>query len=133
MAIKIAPKPTKLEKQKALFAGSQKAMPQQVATIGKLRGMVTTAADNLRKATTAAEVLDARDLATAAYDAAKRSARIERAKSAHDEVIAATHRAQADALEIEAEAKRRLADEYDGAQKRGEVGKKGQRTDLVPD
>ncbi len=32
------------------------------------------------------------------------------------------HRAQADALEIEAMAKRRLADEYDAAQERGEVG-----------
>jgi hypothetical protein len=31
------------------------------------------------------------------------------------------HRAQADALEIEAGAKRRLADEYDAAQERGEV------------
>jgi hypothetical protein len=31
------------------------------------------------------------------------------------------HRAQADALEIEAAAKRRLADEYDAAQERGEV------------
>jgi hypothetical protein len=36
-------------------------------------------------------------------------------------LIAAAHRAQADALEIEAGAKRRLADEYDAAQERGEV------------
>lgn len=36
-------------------------------------------------------------------------------------LIAAAHRAQADALEIEAKAKRRLADEYDAAQERGEV------------
>jgi hypothetical protein len=36
-------------------------------------------------------------------------------------LIAAAHRAQADALEIEAAAKRRLADEYDAAQARGEV------------
>jgi hypothetical protein len=36
-------------------------------------------------------------------------------------LIAAAHRAQADALEIEAQAKRRLADEYDAAQERGEV------------
>src|SRR5258706_6345672 len=35
------------------------------------------------------------------------------------------HRAQADALEIEAAAKRRLADEYDAAQERGEVAKLG--------
>lgn len=32
----------------------------------------------------------------------------------------ATHRTQADALEIEARAKRRLADEYDAAQEHGE-------------
>lgn len=34
-------------------------------------------------------------------------------------------RLQADALEIEARAKRRLADEYDAAQERGEVAKAG--------
>ena len=39
----------------------------------------------------------------------------------NDEQIAAAHRAQADALEIEARAKRRLADEYDAAQERREV------------
>jgi hypothetical protein len=43
----------------------------------------------------------------------------------HDTLIAATHRAQADALEIEAKAKRRLADEYDAAQERGEVANSG--------
>ena len=44
-----------------------------------------------------------------------------KAKGAHDELLAKVHRAQADALEIEAAAKRRLADEYDAAQERGEV------------
>ena len=39
--------------------------------------------------------------------------------------IAAAHRAQAHALEIEARAKRRLADEYDAAQARGEVKRNG--------
>ena len=58
---------------------------------------------------------------------AKRAARLQKAKHAHDELIAATHRAQADALEIEALAKRRLADEYDAAQERGEVASNGQR------
>lgn len=42
------------------------------------------------------------------------------ANTAHDELIAAANRVQADALEIEAQAKRRLADEYDAAQDRGE-------------
>jgi hypothetical protein len=41
------------------------------------------------------------------------------------ELIAAAYRAQADALEIEAQAKRRLADEYDAAQERGEVARVG--------
>ena len=40
-------------------------------------------------------------------------------------MISATYRAQADALETEAQAKRRLADEYDAAQERGEVRKAG--------
>ncbi|MFN7177492.1 MAG: hypothetical protein ACK4MX_11465, partial [Thermaurantiacus sp.] len=49
-------------------------------------------------------------------------------------LIAAAHRAQADALEIEAAAKRRLADEYDSAQERGEVQKRGgDRVSNVPD
>ena len=40
-------------------------------------------------------------------------------------MISATYRVQADALEIEADAKRRLADEYDAAQERGEVARVG--------
>jgi hypothetical protein len=54
-------------------------------------------------------------------EAATRKRYLGRAKQAHDELIAAAHRAQADALEIEDQAKRRLADEYDTAQERGEV------------
>ncbi|MGO7174332.1 hypothetical protein ACCT06_10655 [Rhizobium ruizarguesonis] len=42
-------------------------------------------------------------------------------------MIAAAHRAQADFLEIEAQAKRQFANEYDAAQKRGELAKQGQR------
>jgi hypothetical protein len=42
-------------------------------------------------------------------------------RKAHDDLIAAAFRAKADALEIEALANRRLADEYDAAQERGEV------------
>lgn len=83
--------------------------------------LIDRAATALAGARTAAEVLDARELASFAYDVAKRTARIQKAKHAHDELIAAAHRAQADALEIEAQAQRRLADEYDGAQERGEV------------
>jgi hypothetical protein len=60
-------------------------------------------------------------MASVAYDAAKKAARLMKAKQAHDELISAAFRAQADALSIEAQAKRRLADEYDAAQERGEL------------
>jgi len=86
-----------------------------------LPSLIDRAASMLSGAKTAAEVLEARDVAGLAYDVAKRAARLQRAKSAHDDLVAAAHRAQAHALEIEACAKRRLADEYDAAQKRGEV------------
>ena len=90
-----------------------------------LPGLIDRAATKLAGAKTAAEVLEAREVAGLAYDTAKRAARLSRAKSAHDDLIAAAHRAQADALEIEAAAKRRLADEYDAAQARGEVAGHG--------
>lgn len=86
-----------------------------------LPSLVQRAAAQLASATTAAEVLEAGAAAAIVYDAAKRAARMAKAKGAHDELIAKAHRAQADALEIEAAAKRRLADEYDAAQDRGEV------------
>ena len=83
--------------------------------------MVRCAANNLASAESSAEVLDARDMAKFVYDAAKSMGRIQQAKEAHDTVIVAVWRAQADALIIEAAAKRRIADEYDAAQERGEV------------
>jgi len=99
-----------------------------------LPALVARAAETLANAGTAAEVLDAGQMASFAYDVAKRLARLAKAKQAHDTLIAATHRAQADALEIEAQAKRRLADEYDAAQERGEVQKPGgDRVSNVPD
>lgn len=90
-----------------------------------LSALVDRAVSVLANARSAAEVLEARDLASVAYDAAKKAARLGKIKNAHDELIAAAYRAQADALEIEAQAKRRLADEYDAAQERGEVAKLG--------
>lgn len=99
-----------------------------------LPSLVQRAASQLASATSAAEVLEARDMAGVAYTAAKSAARLLKAKGAHDELIAKAHRAQADALEIEAMAKRRLADEYDAAQARGEVqphGGQGKRD--IPD
>jgi hypothetical protein len=93
-----------------------------------LPDMVREAASRLAAAQTSAEVLDARLQATVAYDVAKSAGRIARAKKAHDEVIVAVYRAQADALEIESAAKRRLADEYDAAQERGEIRGNGERS-----
>ncbi len=92
--------------------------------------LVDHAAAGLSNARTAAEVLEAKDIASFAYDTAKRAARLARAKGAHDELIAAAHRAQADALEIEAQAKRRLADEYDSAQEMGDVQAHGRPKNL---
>jgi len=90
-----------------------------------LPSLIDRAASMLSGAKSAAEVLEAREVAGLAYDVAKRTARLQRAKSAHDDLVAAAHRAQAHALEIEARAKRRLADEYDAAQARGEVAGHG--------
>lgn len=96
-----------------------------IIAVHHLPSLIDRAANALTSARTSAEVLEARDMASFAYDAAKRSARLSKAKAAHDDVIAAAFRAQADALEIEAQAKRRLADEYDAAQERGEVAGHG--------
>lgn len=98
-----------------------------------LPGLIDRAANALQGARSSAEVLEARELAGFAYDAAKAAGRLAKAKGAHDDVIAAVHRAQADALEIEAAAKRRLADEYDAAQGRGEVRGANQRTASRPE
>lgn len=95
-----------------------------IAEIGQgdsLPALLDRAASALAAARTSGEVLEARDLAAVAYDAAKSAGRMARAKQAHDDVIGAVYRAQADAALIEARAKIRLADEYDAAQKRGEV------------
>jgi hypothetical protein len=90
-----------------------------------LPALIERASQTLLDARSSAEVLEARDMARMAYDAAKSAGRIAKAKKAHDEVLAAVHRAQADALLVEARAKMRLADEYDGAQDRGEVQSHG--------
>lgn len=91
-------------------------------TLPTLIDRATSALENAR---TSAEVLEARDMARVAYDAAKSAARMARAKSAHDSLIAEVHRAQAHALAIRARAEMRLAEEYDAAQERGEVAKRG--------
>lgn len=102
-----------------------------------LRPLIDRAAMTLANAASAAEVLDARDQASLAYDAAKAAARFEKAKGAHDEIMASIYRSQADAAEIEFMAKRKLADEFDAAQARGEIaghgGKRGNQHGKVED
>jgi len=83
--------------------------------------LIDRAAKALASATTAGEILEAQHHANMAYSRTKSLGRMARARKAHDEVLAAVYRAQANALEIEARAKIRLADEYDAAQERGEV------------
>jgi N6-adenosine-specific RNA methylase IME4 len=110
-----------------------KAQALAIAAAKPLPSLVEEAAAALSRAKTAAEVLDARDKAGVAYDKAKWTARLQKACLAHDELVAATYRVQADALEIESLAKRRLADEYDAAQERGEVQKAGgNRRNKIP-
>jgi hypothetical protein len=100
--------------------------------IETLPRLIDQAMAALNSATTAAEVLDARDQAKVAYDAAKSAARFLKAKGAHATVLAACHQLQAHALTIEARAQSRLADEYDAAQMRGEVKTVGKPV-IIPD
>lgn len=90
-----------------------------------LPSLVSRAAEVLASATSSAEVLEAKDLASAAYSAAKSAGRMKAVKDAHDDLLVKVYRAQADALIIESQAKSRLADEYDAAQERGEVAVAG--------
>lgn len=86
-----------------------------------LTALIDRAALALNGARSAAEILEAGEMASFAYDMAKKTARLNKAKRAADDLITTAYRVQADALDIEAGAKRRLADEYDAAQERGEV------------
>jgi hypothetical protein len=83
--------------------------------------LIDRATAALESARSSGEVLEARDMARMAYDAAKSAARIMQAKKAHDSLIADVHRSQAHALAIRARAEMRLAEEYDAAQEREEA------------
>jgi hypothetical protein len=98
-----------------------------------LHSVLDHARREIEVATGYADILSIKLVAKKAYDDADRLARLGKAKGAHDELVASAHRLKADALEIEAAAARKLADEYDGAQERGEIGQSGARSDLVPD
>lgn len=104
-----------------------------VGSDADLRSIIDRALASLAGARTFAEILEAKELALLAQDVAKRAARLAKATGAHDDLVARAHRLKADALEIEARAARRLADEYDAAQERGEIkGNGGARKFTVP-
>jgi hypothetical protein len=86
-----------------------------------LTAMVDHAAAMLYEARSAAEVIEAFELARETYAQAKRIKSMAKAKQARDALIGRMNRVQADALSIKADAETRLADEYDAAQARGEV------------
>ena len=90
-----------------------------------LPALIDKATRALENARNSAEVLEARDMARVAYDAAKSAGRMARAKQAHDSLVIEVHRSQAHALAIRARAEMRLAEEYDAAQDRGEVQRVG--------
>jgi hypothetical protein len=103
------------------------------AFIASASGLIDRAMQHLAGAKSSAEVLEAREFASTAYDLAKRAGRLAKAKEACEATIQRIYRAQADGLEAEAMCKRRLADEYDAAQERGEVaGHGGARHFNVP-
>ena len=82
-------------------------------------GLLDQAMATLAKAKTSAEILDAAGSAKIAFDTARHTA--ERFKNAHGDVVASCHKVMSDALQIEAAAQCRLADEVDAAQERGEL------------
>ena len=97
-------------------------------TLPALIDKATAALDSAR---TSAEVLEARDMARVAYDAAKSAARMHKAKQAHGELMVNAHMAQAEALAIRARAEYLLAEEYDAAQP--DEAKRGGRPKTVVD
>jgi hypothetical protein len=80
-----------------------------------LPALIEQAAAALATATTAAEVLDAKNKAGFAYITAKAAARFAEAKNAHETVVTACRKAMGDGSLIEKTAQCRLADEYDAA------------------
>lgn len=110
---------TFLEKSgETTVAGAAEVIEFQTATLPIL---IERASRTLLEAKSSGEVLEARDMARVAYDAAKSALRMEKARRAHDEIIAAILRAQGEASFVRSRAEMRLADEMDAAQARGEV------------
>jgi hypothetical protein len=112
-------------------AGSVPAIVETVSA-KSISAIIGRARKNLESAEGAAQVLEAKDVGDLAYTQAKKLNRMEAAKGASDQAIAAGYRLQADALELVAESQRKLADEYDGAVVRGELAKQGKPVN-IPD
>lgn len=110
-----------------VVAQQKQTLDAQVAGLG---AMVARASRNLAEAKSPAERLDALAKASFAYDAHKvtgrAASRMGMAKEDYDEVMLRIYRTQADALEIEAMAKRKIADAYDAAVEANEVLRPGQ-------
>ncbi|MFD1328274.1 hypothetical protein [Mycoplana ramosa] len=87
--------------------------------VSALPSMIAAASARLARAKEPAEILIAREAAGVVFDAARRAARLARATKSHHEIVDLARRAQIDALEIEAMADARLADEVDQAQQDG--------------
>ncbi|MCA1776104.1 MAG: hypothetical protein LC676_10980 [Loktanella sp.] len=89
--------------------------------------LVDEARASLEVARTSGEVLEARDKARVAYDAAKSAIRIAKARKASLTVVHQAHEFQGQALHLRCRAEMRFAEEYNAAQDRGEVAT-GNRT-----
>lgn len=110
-------------------------LTRQQISADSLPALIDRATAALDSARSSAEVLEARDMARVAYDAAKSAGRMARVKQAHDSLIVEVHRSQAHALAIRTRAEVRLAEEYDAAQDRGEVatGREGRSLGVARD
>ena len=98
----------------------------------ELHAVLFRARDEIDAATACADILAPKLQAQRVYDEGGRAARLAKAKGAHDDLVVSAYRLKAHALEIEAQAARKLADEYDGAQERGEIASGSVRSDIVP-
>ena len=115
------------------MTGDKLSVPLAVLAADSLPSLIDWSSQALAEARSSAEVLESRDLARLAYDAARSASRMARTMKAHDALIADLDRARVLALQIEAGANMRLADEYDAAQDRSEVGQQGSHRDIGPD
>lgn len=111
------------------MAGAAEVIEFQTATLPIL---IDRASRALLDAKTSAEVLEARDMARVAYDAAKSSGRYAKGKEAYDDVVGAARAAMGRAQDIMIRAEMRFVEEYDSAKDRGELASVGKPV-IVPD